>query len=80
MKIIIQPVGLLLLASLSLLGCTAVAAVPSDQDSAGSEIRSIAHVIRNVQYKSCMTIIFTTHPMMFHDQLTDIIAIGGSYL
>ena len=50
MKVIVQPVGLLLLASLSLLGCTAVAAVPSDQDSAGklsSEISSVAHVIHN---------------------------------
>ena len=52
MKIIVQPVGLLLLASLSLLGCTAVAAVPSDQDSDGklvlsSEGSSVAHVIHN---------------------------------
>ena len=52
MKIIVQPVGLMLLASLSLLGCTAaaVAAVPSDQDSAGklsSEVSSVAHVIHN---------------------------------
>ena len=52
MKVIVQPVGLLLLASLSLLGCTAVAAVPSDQDSDGklvlsSEGSSVAHVIHN---------------------------------